>query len=109
MSVIKNVLKWIIASIGVVVLLLYIFDYDYILKGIRVVYFTGHTTAFIDDAKYFDTNTIKAEQPEDWPKHKSYNAVEATPELKQINSKLGTIAYVIIKNDSIIQTQIYFR
>jgi outer membrane protein OmpA-like peptidoglycan-associated protein len=36
----------------------YIFDYDYILKGIRVVYFTGHVTAFIDDYPYFENDTV---------------------------------------------------
>ena len=101
MKFLKSVFKGILLIIGLAIVLLYIFDYDYILKGVRVVYLTGHTTAFIDDAKYFDNRLIEAENPQDWPKHKLYNQATPTTTLNEINDRLGTIAYVIIKNDSI--------
>ena len=50
----KKIIKWIIGPVGLIVGLLYLTDYDYILKGVRVVYLTGHTTAFIDDLIYFE-------------------------------------------------------
>ncbi len=49
MKVLKKVIKYLIGIIGLLIIASYIFDYDYILKGVRVVYFTGHVTAFIDD------------------------------------------------------------
>lgn len=101
MKFLKSVFKGILLILGLAIVLLYIFDYDYILKGVRVVYLTGHTTAFIDDAKYFDNRLIEAENPQDWPKHKLYNQAIPTTSLNEINDRLGTIAYVIIKNDSI--------
>ena len=101
MKFLKSVFKGILLILGLAIVLLYIFDYDYILKGVRVVYLTGHTTAFIDDAKYFDNRLIEAENPQDWPKHKLYNQATPTTTLNEINDRLGTIAYVIIKNDSI--------
>ncbi len=82
--------------------MLYITDTDYILKGIRVVYFTGHTTAFIDDFKYFDNDTIPAStHPQPWPKHSEYNIATPTKALQKINEELGTVAFLIIKNDSL--------
>ena len=102
MKFLKSVFKGILLILGLAIVLLYIFDYDYILKGVRVVYLTGHKTAFIDDAKYFDNRLIEAENPQDWPKHKLYNQATPTTTLNEINDRLGTIAYVIIKNDSII-------
>lgn len=100
MKFIKKLITYLFILIALIVALLYIFDYDYILKGVRVVYMTGHKTAFIDDAKYFDNRTISAENPQEWPEHTNYNSVEATQILKDINQRLGTVAYVIIKNDS---------
>lgn len=63
---------------------------------------TGHTTAFIDDHTYFENETIPSStKPQPWKNHKSYNTVKATKELSEINKELGTIAFLVIKNDSI--------
>lgn len=102
MKFFKKLVKWLAISIGLIILLLYIFDYGYILRGVRVVYLTGHNTAFIDDYPYFANDTIKASRnPDLWPNHKNYNSVNETETLKNINESNGTIAYLIIKNDSI--------
>lgn len=102
MKLLKKILKWVGISITVIVLLLYVFDYGYILKGVRVVYFTGHNSAFIDDYAYFENDIIeKSDHPEPWINHKDYNTIEATEKLSTANKDWGTIAYVIIKNDSI--------
>lgn len=102
MKFLKKLLKWLVITIGLIITSLYIFDYDYILKGIRVVYFTGHSTAFIDDYPYFENDIIKkGNNPSPWPNHKAYNSAKETERLNVINESNGTIAYVIIKNDSI--------
>ncbi|WP_445736447.1 serine hydrolase domain-containing protein [Mariniflexile sp.] len=102
MKFLKKFLKWFVIVIAALVALLYIFDYGYILKGVRVVYFTGHNTAFIDDYPYFENDTIKKGTSTDpCPLHKAYNTVEETERLSKVNKDWGTIAYVIIKNDSI--------
>ena len=80
----------------------YITDYDYILKGIRVVYFTGHTTAFIDDHPYFTNVDINnSGEPQPWPLHSYYNQAIKTDRLDSINRELGTVAFVIIHKDSV--------
>ncbi|QNJ97426.1 serine hydrolase domain-containing protein [Constantimarinum furrinae] len=98
----KRFLKWFIALLVLVIGMLYITDYDYILKGVRVVYFTGHTTAFIDDHSYFENEVIPASSnPRPWPLHKDYNNTKPSAKLISTNEELGTVAFLIIKNDSI--------
>lgn len=93
---------WIVGLLLLVVIILKITDYDYILKGVRVVYMTGHTTAFIDDHVYFENEIIPpSTNPQPWPKHKDYNTISTTPKLQKTNDELGTVAFVIIKNDSL--------
>lgn len=102
MKLLKRSAVWLIGIIGVLVLSSYIFDFDYILKGVRVVYFTGHKSAFIDDYPYFENELIKAgSNKEEWPLHEAYNQALPTERLKNTNTALGTVAYMIIKNDSI--------
>ncbi|WP_103864914.1 serine hydrolase [Aquimarina sp. I32.4] len=100
--ILKLFVKGLLALILLCIALLYIFDYDYILKGIRVVYMTGHTTAYIDDYSYFDNHTIeKGDTAIPWALHHDYNKTKATDRLSVTNEQLGTVAFMIIKNDSI--------
>ncbi|WP_378180497.1 serine hydrolase domain-containing protein [Aquimarina sp. SS2-1] len=102
MKIIKKILKGLVVLILLCVILLYIFDYDYILKGVRVVYMTGHTTAYIDDYTYFDNHTIeKGNNPIPWNLHEDYNTAAPTERLNTVNEAMGTVAFLIIKNDSI--------
>lgn len=101
----KTFLKIISGIIGVVLLLilfLYIFNYEYILRGLQIVYFQGYTTAYIDDHTEFENRKIEAgDNYQPWPLHKDYNSVSPTADLNRINKELGTVAFLIIKNDSI--------
>lgn len=101
MRIFFKIIKWFSAIIFLAITALYIFDYEYILKGVRVVYFTGHTTAFIEDTPYFDTHTISTSETDNWKLHKKYNQIPATKKLDSINQELETAAYLIVKNDSI--------
>ena len=79
-----------------------ILDYSYVLRGIQVVYFSGHTTAYIDDYPEFENRTIAAgDNYQPWPEHSQYNTATPTEKLQENNKDLGTIAFLIIKNDSI--------
>lgn len=102
MEKLKQFFKWFVGVLLFLIALAYITDYDYILKGIRVVYLTGHTTAFIDDHVYFENETIPASsQPQAWPIHKDFNKILPTETLKETHKTFGTVAFLIIKNDSI--------
>jgi len=97
----KKLLKRIILFLVLIVAVLYITDTDYLLKAVRTVYLTGHSTAYLEDYNKFDNQPIDIGAPQPWPIHTDYNTVVETKGLKEINEANGTIAYVIIKNDSI--------
>ena len=101
----KKIFKWIVISvialITLMILSLCITGHSYILKAIRVVYLTGHKSAFIDDHKYFDNRTIDKGVAQPWPNSHDYNTVKSTAKLDSIHKVNESIAYLIIKNDSI--------
>ena len=101
MKLLKKTLKWVVILLVLLVAFLYLTDTDYLLKAVRTIYLKGHTTAFLEDYKDFDNRTIDIGTPQAWPNHKDYNSVTETERLTKANTDFGTIAYVIIKNDSI--------
>lgn len=101
MKILKKILLTFLGLIILCVGLLYLFNKEYLLKGIRITYLKGHKTAYIDDYPNFDNKTIEAGKPQAWPEHSAYNSVQATQKLQQTNEDLGTVAFLIIKNDSI--------
>jgi CubicO group peptidase (beta-lactamase class C family) len=101
MKFLKKFLKWLAIIFALLVIVLYITDTDYLLKAVRTIYLTGHSTAYLEDYKKFDNQPIDIGTPQPWPNHKNYNSVKETKSLDSINKTNGTIAYVIIKNDSI--------
>jgi CubicO group peptidase (beta-lactamase class C family) len=101
MRILKKTLKVIIILFAVIIATLYITDTDYLIKAVRTIYLRGYTTAFLDDYKRFDNATINISQPQPWNNHIGYNTVKPTKKLEETNKQNQTIAYVIIKNDSI--------
>jgi len=101
MKFLKKSLKILVVLFGLLIAILYITDTDYLLKAVRTIYMRGYTTAFLDDYHRFDNATIENGTPQPWVNHKNYNSVTETETLKKANKDYGTVAYVIIKNDSI--------
>jgi len=101
MKIFKKLFKVLAALLVLTIAVLYITDTDYLIKAVRTIYAKGHTTAFLEDYKSFDNKTLEVGTPFAWPNHSNYNAVKETKALKGINKQNGTIAYLIIKNDSI--------
>ena len=101
MKFLKKLFKVIIVLFALTIAVLYITDTDYLIKAVRTIYMRGYTTAFLDDYKRFDNRTIAVGEPQAWPNHKNYNSVTETEALQKANTDYGTVAYVIIKNDSI--------
>ncbi|WP_299337996.1 serine hydrolase [uncultured Psychroserpens sp.] len=102
MKFLKKLLKFLVVFFGLIIIVLYITDTDYLIKAVRTIYLKGHTTAFLEDYKEFDNQSIEgSDAPQPWINHKDYNSVTTTPKLEKANQDWGTIAYLIIKNDSI--------
>jgi len=101
MYLIKKLFKILALLVVILIVTLYITDTDYLLKAVRTIYLRGHKTAFLDDYKRFDNRDIANSVSQPWANHKDYNSVKETETLAIANKDWGTIAYVIIKNDSI--------
>ena len=101
MKFLKKFFKILVILFGLLIAILYLTDTDYLIKAVRTIYVQGYTTAFLDDYKKFDNRTIEIGTPQPWANHKDYNLAAETETLNKANKDLGTVAYVIIKNDSI--------
>ncbi|WP_340064374.1 serine hydrolase [Ascidiimonas aurantiaca] len=102
MKYLKSFLKWLAILFVLFIAVLYIFDFDYLIKGVRTIYLKGHKTAYLDDYKVFDNRTIETGNfSEPWPQHVNYNKIAATKKLDSLHENLGSVAFLIIKNDSI--------
>ena len=103
----KKILKLTLIVTGALVLLIYIFNIDYIFKGVRTIYLTGNNTAFISDYEYFDNREIKSANPQPWALHKQYNTIDESDKLKELNDERKTKSFLVIKNDSILFEKYY--
>lgn len=102
MKTFKNILLTLLVFLGLVLLIGTIFDLGYLLKGVKATYLQGHVTAHIDDYPAFENRTIVAsEKTQPWPFHKDYNEVTATQKLIDLNQKYETVAFLVIRNDSL--------
>lgn len=101
MKFIKKIIKVLVVLFCLLIATLYITDTDYLIKAVRTIYMRGYTTAFLDDYKRFDNQVIENSTPQPWKNHKNYNTVKETEILQKANKDWGTVAYVIIKNDSV--------
>ena len=103
----SKILKWFFIIITSLILLLYAFNIEYLIKGVRTIYLTGNNTAFISDYEYFDNREIANSNPEPWPIHKNFNQFIETEELKVLNEQRETKSFLVIKNDSIVFEKYY--
>ena len=103
----SKILKWVFIIITSLILLLYAFNIEYLIKGVRTIYLTGNNTAFISDYEYFDNREIVNSNPEPWPIHKNFNQFIETEELKVLNEQRETKSFLVIKNDSIVFEKYY--
>ena len=108
MKSLKKILSLLLISGISIVLLAYATNTDYLLKAVRTIYLKGHVTAFLDDYHEFDNRTIATGPVKySWPKHGLYNTTQASDRLEKKHQEMGTIAYVVIKNDSVFYEQYY--
>ncbi len=109
MKKLKKILGIISLTFTIIILALYLTGYEYILTAAKIVYGNGHITSFIDDFRFFPTRKIDND-PDNiwyWPKHKRYNQIKPTKRLLDEHKKMKTVAFLIIKNDSILSENYY--
>ena len=104
-------IKLISIPLGVIILVVFAiivssrFQYfDDFKSMISLVIRSQNTKASIDDYKFFDNVEIKkSNSPFEWPKHNLYNQIGSSKTLDSVHKKNETVAFLIIKNDSIIK------
>ena len=73
----------------------------WIYQGISITYLKGHTSSYINDFIHFPSNTIAIEKHQEWLVSKNYNKLELPEFITELNEELGTVAFIVIQNDSI--------
>jgi CubicO group peptidase (beta-lactamase class C family) len=101
-KIIKRIAITILSIIVVLVIGLVLTGNSYLLKAVTTTYLTGHTSAFIDDYTHFDNRVIAAKNGEAWPLSEEYNKKKSTTKLDFVLKSTRSVAYLIIKNDSIL-------
>ena len=108
MKWLKRLLIGLIAFILIVEVVFYVFKIDYLFKAVRITYLNGHKTAFLEDYKYFYNRIIeKPTTAQPWKIAKKYNQIKVTEKLEKLHQEIGTVAFLIIKNDSIWNESYY--
>ena len=102
-------LKGLLAVLVILVAGLFISGYGYLIElGAKVIEL-GRASAGLEDYVYFDSREIpKSDNPQAWPLHADYNSIPATSKLQKLHQDHRTVAFLVIKNDSIWHEQ-YFE
>ena len=91
----KKILVWTTIILSFLLILIYAFNVEYLLKGVRAIYLTGNNTAFISDYEYFENREIKNSVPQPWLLHEKYNSVTQSENLKKLNHNTYDFVFYI--------------
>ncbi len=81
----------------------------YLYAGIADTYLRGRLTPAIDEYYHFDNRMIQCGPKQEWPNGKNYNVRQLDSKYDEKNKRLGTVAYLVIKNDSVRFEKYYDR
>lgn len=103
-----KILKYVLIGLFGLTALVYLTGNGHLFGLAATIMKTKRTTAGLDDFLFFDNRTIPpSENPQSWPLHSEYNNIKPTQKLLEAHQELGTVAFLIIKNDSLWHEQ-YF-
>ena len=97
----KGFLKWLLILLVILNILILISGKTYLYKGFANTYLKGRVTGGIDEYKIFDNRTVKIGVAHEWAIGKDYNTTKVSSQYLGNMERLKTIAYLVIKNDSI--------
>lgn len=108
MKILLRILRYFVIILSITIGVLYISGYGYMIDMVTTIVKTGRAGAGLDDFEFFSNRLIeKSPNPQPWPIHENFNQTQPTKKLTQLHKDMGTVAYLIIKNDSIWHEQ-YF-
>lgn len=102
----KKLLKFLFGLLlfkALLVGLAYVSGNGYLMKGFWASYLHGYNSASISDARFFDTHKIESStNSNDWALSDNYNKAPLSNELETMLTRVKTVAFLVIKNDSIV-------
>ncbi|MEI6489000.1 MAG: serine hydrolase [Bacteroidota bacterium] len=105
MKTLKKIGKWIFIILVIVNLAILFSGKTYIYKGLSNTYFKGRSGPSIDEYKIFESREVNSGIPKEWYISKVANHKKIPQETEEKFRDLETIAYLIIKDDSIVHEQ----
>jgi CubicO group peptidase (beta-lactamase class C family) len=99
MSILKRILVFLLVILALFSGFAFISGKTYLFKAV------WYNFADIDDYKIFNNNTVPGGNAQPWSLSPDYNKPAMTEHLKLLLENLGTVAVVIIKNDSLLFEQ----
>lgn len=106
MKRLKSILGYVFLIVILVVGLLYIFNLDYLIKGVRIVYLNGYKSSFIHDYLYFDRDTIVT-GPSQHAIPYAETQLTLPQDLEKTLKDLKTASFLIIKDGKIVFERYY--
>ncbi|MEW6469636.1 MAG: serine hydrolase [Bacteroidota bacterium] len=73
----------------------------YLYKGVWNTYLKGRSGPAIDEYQIFHNRKVESGQPQEWPVGSDYNRKKISDAHRQDFERMKTIAYLVIKDDSI--------
>ena len=98
----KTVFKYLLIIFILINLLIILSGKSWMYKAISITYLKGYTSSHIDDFVHFPANTIETGTHQEWGIANNYNKEELPEFINEVNEELETVAFMVIKSDSII-------
>ncbi len=105
----KRVAKFLLKSLLIIIILLNLIILFsgrwYLYKAVYTTYLQGKGGPSATEYQIFDNNKVAATNPKPWPKAKNYNTQQMPVDLDTKMKEVGSIAFVVIKNDTLLHEQ----
>jgi len=105
MKTLKKIGKWFLIILVILNIVILVSGKTYLYKGIANTYLKGRSGPSIDEFEIFDNREVKAGTEQRWHNSKNYNSKKISSEMDAHFAGLQTVAYVIVKNDSLLHEQ----
>ncbi len=97
----RGLILFILGLLVVANLFILITGRTYLYKGIANTYLRGRTVPGIDEYAIFENRKVENGVPQEWPSARKYNKNPLPQKYLEKNKKLETVAFLVIKNDSV--------
>jgi CubicO group peptidase (beta-lactamase class C family) len=105
MKILKKIGKWLLIILVIVNVLIVVSGKTYLYKGIANTYLKGRSGPSIEEYQIFENREVKSGTPLLWHCAKGCNSKKISAEHEKQFTDMQTIAFLVIKNDSIIHEQ----